>query len=80
MIEVGKDAGEATFSLFSYCGYKTPVACDADWCRVTSEPNGLTLDEITIGYDALPARVNSRTATLTFTDGASEVNVTIKQE
>lgn len=80
VIEVGKDAGEATFSLFSYCGYKTPVACDADWCRVTSEPNGLTLDEITIGYDALPARVNSRTATLTFTDGASEVNVTIKQE
>lgn len=78
-IKVGPTAGEATFEFYSYMGYETPVACDADWCRVVSEPNGMTLDEITIGYDALPTGVSSREATLTFTDGVGSVDVRIEQ-
>lgn len=78
-IKVGLAAGEATFEFYSYMGYETPVACDADWCRVVSEPNGMTLDEITIGYDALPSGVSSREATLTFTDGVGSVDVRIEQ-
>lgn len=78
-IKVGPAAGEATFEFYSYMGYETPVACDADWCRVVSEPNGMTLDEITIGYDALPTGVSSREATLTFTDGVGSVDVRIEQ-
>lgn len=78
-IKVGPVAGEATFEFYSYMGYETPVACDADWCRVVSEPNGMTLDEITIGYDALPSGVSSREATLTFTDGVGSVDVRIEQ-
>ena len=78
-IKVGPVAGEATFEFYSYMGYETPVACDADWCRVVSEPNGMTLDEITIGYDALPTGVSSREATLTFTDGVGSVDVRIEQ-
>ena len=78
-IKVGPAAGEATFEFYSYMGYETPVACDADWCRVVSEPNGMTLDEITIGYDALPTGVSSREATLTFTDGVGSVDVCIEQ-
>lgn len=78
-IKVGPAAGEATFEFYSYMGYETPVACDADWCRVVSEPNGMTLDEITIGYDALPSGVSSREATLTFTDGVGSVDVRIEQ-
>lgn len=78
-IKVGPTAGEATFEFYSYMGYETPVACDADWCRVVSEPNGMTLDEITIGYDALPTGVSSREATLTFTDGVGSADVRIEQ-
>lgn len=78
-IKVGPVAGEATFEFYSYMGYETPVACDADWCRVVSEPNGMTLDEITIGYDALPTGVSSREATLTFTDGVGSAEVRIEQ-
>lgn len=79
-IEVGQDAGETTLQLFSYLGYKTPVACDAAWCRITSKPNGMTLDDIKIGYDELPAGTDSRTATFTFTDGASTVSVPLIQK
>lgn len=79
-IKVGVSAGETEIRLYSYFGYETPVASDADWCRVTSEPNGLTVDTPKIGYDALPEGMTSRSATLTFTDGMSELEVTLTQD
>lgn len=79
-ITVGPKAGEATFEIFSYFGYQTPVECDADWCRVTSEPNGLTVDNIVVAYDELPEGVASRTATLTLTDGASSITLKLTQD
>lgn len=79
-IKVGPSAGETEIRLYSYFGYNTPVASDASWCRVTSEPNGLTVDTPKIGYDALPEGTNTRTATLTFTDGMSELEVTLTQD
>lgn len=79
-ITVGADAGETKFSLFSLMGYQTPVASDSEWCRVTGKPNGMTVDEITIAYDALPQGSASRTATLTFTDGVTAVDVEVIQE
>lgn len=78
-IRVDAGGGTATLELFSYMGYETPVACDASWCRITSEPNGLTLDEISIEYDALPNNVSERSATFTFTDGASSLDVVLFQ-
>ena len=79
-IKVGEAAGEAKLQLFSYMGYKTPVESNAPWCRVTSKPNGMTVDDITIGYDELPKGMASRTATLTFTDGVSAIDVKVIQE
>ena len=79
-ITVGPKAGEATFEIFSYFGYQTPIECDADWCRVTSEPNGLTVDNIVVAYDELPESVASRTATLTLTDGASSITLKLTQD
>lgn len=77
-IEVNAPAGEAQFQLFSYMGYDTPV-CDADWCRVTSQPNGMTLDTIVIGYDSIPQGMTEREAVIHLTDGLSTLDVTLHQ-
>ena len=79
-ITVGPQAGETSFEIFSYFGYQTPIECDADWCRVTSDPNGMTVDNIVIAYDELPENVRNRTATLTLTDGASSIELKLTQD
>ncbi|RGN51261.1 MULTISPECIES: PKD domain-containing protein [unclassified Bacteroides] len=78
-LKVGKDAGVAELAFFSYCGYETPIKIDQDWCRITSKPNGLTLDTIRIAYDKLPEEQTERKAILTITDGMDEVNVELIQ-
>lgn len=77
--EVGAAAGTLEAEIFSYLGYKTPVESDADWIRLVSEPNGMTVDTLKFAYDALPAGQTSRTATLTLTDGASTLALTVTQ-
>lgn len=78
-VTVNQQAGETEFKIFSFYGYETPVACDADWCRVISEPNNMTVDNIVVQYDALPSTVSSRTATITLTDGASTLDLKLTQ-
>ncbi|MDE5660912.1 MAG: PKD domain-containing protein [Muribaculaceae bacterium] len=77
--EVGKSAGTLDVELFSYLGYETPVATDSDWIRLTSTPNGMTLDTLTFAYDALPAGMTERTAVVTLTDGGSTLKFTVTQ-
>lgn len=77
---VGKEKGKTSVEIFSYMGYETPIECDADWCRVVSEPNGMTVDNIEIEYDQLPAGVDSRTAQFTLTDGLSTMEIQLTQE
>lgn len=78
-VEVNQNAGEVEQAFFSYLG-REEITVDADWCRVVSEPNGLTLDTLTIAYDALPDGIDERTATLTFSDGADEVQFRVVQK
>lgn len=77
---VGKEAGTIPFHLFSYMGYRTPADIDNDWMRITSTPNGLTVDTLTIAYDALPDGITKRTGHITLTDGASQLTVTLMQD
>lgn len=77
--DVNGAAGKLDFTLFSYLGYKTPVESDAEWLRVASVPNGLTLDTLQIAYDALPKGIEARTGHLKLTDGASSVELTVVQ-
>lgn len=76
---VGSNAGTVKFQIFSYMGYKTPVEIDADWCRLVSEPNGYTVDDLEFEFDALPADKLSRTANITLTDGASTLPLVLTQ-
>ena len=78
-IEVSSNKGTAEYQFFSLMGYETPV-CDSDWCRVISEPNGLTLDTLVIEYDENPSETADRTAHITLTDGASEYVITMHQD
>lgn len=78
-IEVSGNKGTAEYQFFSLMGYETPV-CDSDWCRVISEPNGLTLDTLVIEYDENPSETADRTAHITLTDGASEYVITVHQD
>ncbi len=77
---VTKNAGSISFPIFSYMGYKTPAEIDNDWMRITSTPNGLTLDTLQITYDALPGNIELRTGHITLTDGASKLTLTILQD
>ncbi len=79
-IEVGAKAGQKDYQIFSYMGYKTPVESDSPWLHVDSEPNGMTVDTLKIGYDALPAGIKERTGHLTLTDGASTMTITVNQK
>jgi len=76
---VGADACTLDVELFSWLGYHTPVETDADWLRLISEPNGLTVDTLKFACDALPAGLTGRTANVTVTDGASSVKFTVTQ-
>lgn len=79
VVNVGKEAGTVDYTIFSYLGYKTPVETDCDWLHVEGEPNGMTVDDIHIRYDALPAGMTSREGKLTLTDGASTLDIVVKQ-
>ena len=76
-IEVPATAGTVEQQIFALYGYDTPQ-CDADWCRITSTPNELTSDTLTIAYDALPAGIESRTATFTFQDRIHATTITLR--
>lgn len=77
--KVGAAPGTIKRKLFSYMGYKANVDSDSDWLRVVSTPNDMTVDEPVIAYDMLPAGTAQRTGTLTFTDGASTLTLTVTQ-
>lgn len=79
-VEVGKESGLARIPMFSLMGYRTPVETDADWCRVTNIPNGLTVDTLQIEYDALPEEMDMREATVTLTDSVSTYSFTVVQK
>ena len=78
-VNVGAAAGTFDYPIFSYMGYESPVKSDSDWLRTTGTPNGMTVDDIHIEYDALPDGVSSRSGVLTVTDGASELHINVVQ-
>ncbi|MDE7135095.1 MAG: T9SS type A sorting domain-containing protein, partial [Muribaculaceae bacterium] len=73
-----KDGGETAHTIFSYMGREENVACDADWCRVTSAPGEYTIDELTIACDPNPTNAD-REAHLTISDGVGTHVLTVKQ-
>ncbi len=79
VLSVGKEAGTVDYTIFSYMGYESPVKSNCDWLRVEGEPNGMTVDDLHIRYDALPANMTEREGKLTLTDGASTMDIVVKQ-
>ena len=75
---VGAEAGETEFEIFSVMGYETPES-DADWLRVVSVPNGLTVDTIKVEYDDYPVD-DSREGNIYLTDGATKLKLTVHQD
>lgn len=78
--EVDGNSGSIKCQLFSYLGYKTPADTDCDWLRLVNTPNGMTLDDLEIAYDAIPEGTTERTGHLTLTDGASSLTLTVHQK
>lgn len=77
-VEVGADPAEFEVELFSYMGYKDPQI-DADWLKMTSTPNGMTVDQLKFACEAMPAGTTEREATVTLTDGASQLSFIVRQ-
>lgn len=78
-ITVCKEASQTKQQIYSWLGYKY-VGCNESWCRVSSTPNGYTLDEITVDCDEMPDGVKTREAELTFTDGVSTLKLKVVQD
>lgn len=77
---VGREAGSLTLNLFSYFGWNKEVsACDVPWLHIDSEPGEMTVDEVTVGYDALDG-VLPREGHVTMTDGITSKTFTVVQE
>jgi len=76
---VGGDAGETVIGVFTIYGWKAPVATSDSWLRVTNTPGEMTVDELHVAYDALPAGVEKRSAVLTLTDGFTSRDITVTQ-
>lgn len=77
-ITVDGNACTVKQQIYSWLGYQYKGS-SADWCRVTSTPNGYTLDELTIECDNNPSELASRQAVLTFTDGISTITLEVTQ-
>ncbi len=60
-------------------GWKAPVAASESWLRVTNEPGDLTVDELQVACEALPAGMSQRSAVLTVTDGFTSRDITVTQ-
>lgn len=79
-VVVGPEAGTIDCPIFSYLGYSLPGETDADWVRTVGEPNGMTVDDLHLQYDSLPAGIEERRATVTVTDGATLLPISIVQQ
>ena len=79
-LTVGKEAGSFEYEIFSIMGYKTPLESDVDWLRLESTPNGLTVDTLTIAYDALPEGLTNRTGHIYISDGVDKLELTVNQD
>ena len=78
IVRVGYAGGDYTHDIFSHMGYETPVESDADWCQVVNEPNGQTVDTLTIRC-APNDTDKERDAHQSLTDGASRLILTVHQ-
>lgn len=78
VVSFAAEGGEATHTIFSYMGRKEKVDCDADWCRITSIPGDMTVDELTITCDPNTTKAD-REAHLTLSDGVGSMMLTVKQ-
>ncbi len=78
-ITVPAEAGSVDYPIFSYMGWKPEVEISAPWLRVTNTPGDMTVDNLHIEYDAIPAASDSRSATVKVTDGASHHIFTVTQ-
>lgn len=79
-LEFGAAGGTKPFSIFSIRGYNETVDVAHDWCRVTSKPNGMTVDELMIQCDPLPEGIQERETTVSPTDGATRLDITVRQK
>lgn len=78
VITVGRDGGDVDHDIFSLMGYNTPIESDADWCEAVNEPNGQTVDTLTIR--CRPNTENKeREAHLTLTDNVGKLILTVRQ-
>ncbi|MDE5785768.1 MAG: PKD domain-containing protein [Duncaniella sp.] len=79
VVKFGSQGGTVDYPVFSILGYETPVASDSEWLRATGTPNGMTVDDIHVQCDPLPAGVTNRSGKLTITDGASTLDILVEQ-
>lgn len=78
-IQMPAAGGTAEVDFFSYMGYQTPVV-DADWCRVVSEPNGMTVDKLVLEVDANVNNCYERHANISLTDGVGSYVLRVVQQ
>lgn len=79
VVKFGSQGGTVDYPVFSILGYETPVASDSEWLRATGTPNGMTVDDIHVQCDPLPAGMTNRSGKLTLTDGASTLDILVEQ-
>lgn len=76
---VGKEAGKTEAHVYANRGVYKYLGSDASWCRITGTPGEYTVDTLNIEYDALPAGIERREATVTLTDSVTTLAIRVVQ-
>lgn len=79
--EVSEESGTADIEIFSYMGWDKELSySSAPWIRIASEPGEMTVDTVTLEYDALPEGMPSRSATVVLSDGVTTLPLLFEQQ
>lgn len=72
--------GQKVYKIFSYMGWQKPGTDSGSWFRVVSEPGEMTVDDVMVEADPLPAGMDSREGELLISDGISTLSIPVRQE
>lgn len=73
-------AGKAEQLVFANRGIARYIGSSAEWCRIEGTPGDYTVDTLNVVFDALPATIDRREATVSVTDSVTTLQIHVIQD
>ena len=66
--------------MFANRGIARYIGSSAEWCRIEGTPGDYTVDTLNVVFDALPATIDRREATVSVTDSVTTLQIHVIQD